>query len=154
MKVQGHWVAIVCAVALAACNQQPAATTQAPAAAPAADHAEREPRPIPANCPVLAQRKWKAEIGTSGSAHTLTVEGEVDLPAAGYSVSLARTPAAQEDEAATTLTLNVTPPAAPGAQVVTPTAVRYFGPADHAFRRVRIACGDGTLHGIRVKGHD
>lgn len=152
MKSHRLLAAAACVAALAACQQETTSTAP-PAAEATTEQAEREPRPIPANCAVTDQRDWEAQF-SPGDSPTLTITGEIDLPTPGYSVSLARTPAAGEEEHEATLTLNLTPPTGVVAQVVTPTPVRYFGPAATGLRRVHIVCGDGVLRTLRAKRPD
>ena len=108
-----------------AATTEPAATTETPATLP---------------CGILAQRDWEAQ----GTATTLTVAGKIDLPRAGYGVSLART------DAGGVLALELRPPAA-GAAAVTEHAVNYFGPISTAVRSVQITCEGAELTNVTVR---
>jgi hypothetical protein len=77
------------------------------------------------------------------------VEGRVELPTPGYTVTLARDPA--EDPATTEphLTLNLAPPAGAVIQAPTMHPVYYFAPASGAYSAVHIMCA-GVLTAIPV----
>lgn len=117
------------ALSLAGC-QPPTASTDAPAAEAPAAEAPVSTATLP--CGVIAQRDWTAQ----GTATTLTIAGKIDLPRAGYGVSLART------DAEGVLALELRPPAA-SADMITEHSVNYYGPISTALRSVQITC-DGT----------
>jgi hypothetical protein len=142
MKFHHILTVALAAAALAAC--QPPAPADTTTELPVAEGPTTETPTIPANCAVLNHRDWDAELA-AGASPTLTVEGEVELPTPGYSVSLARDPSEPAGATETRLTLNLAPPAGIVAQVVTPTPVRYFGPAGADYASVTIECGDGDL---------
>lgn len=134
MKTTHVLTAALAAVFLSAC--QPAATDTAATSeevAATTEPATTVETPAALPCGILAQRDWTAQ----GTATTLTVAGKIDLPRAGYGVSLART------DAEGVLALELRPPAA-GAEVITEHPVNYFGPIRTAVRSIDITC-DGTV---------
>lgn len=138
MKI-AHLLAAVSLVALAAC-QPPASSTSAPAdETPATEAAAITTEPAALPCGVIAQRDWNAQ----GTATTLTVAGKIDLPRAGYGVSLARTAAEG------VLALELRPPAA-GAEVITEHSVNYHGPISTAVRSIQITCDGAELTQVQV----
>lgn len=138
MKI-AHLLAAVSLVALAAC-QPPASSTSAPAdETPATEAAATTTEPAALPCGVIAQRDWNAQ----GTATTLTVAGKIDLPRAGYGVSLARTAAEG------VLALELRPPAA-GAEVITEHSVNYHGPISTAVRSIQITCDGAELTQVQV----
>lgn len=146
MQVRLLATAAVLALSMLACA--PPASPPAEPTPPVETVEEAAVPNIPANCAALGHRAWAASLATSGSGRTLTVSGEVDLPTAGFSVSLARQDASR---ARATLSLVLAAPSGPAAQVVTAVPVRYFAPADAAYTLVQIRCGDGVLAEIPVQ---
>lgn len=156
MKLTHILATALAAAALAACQPPPApeAEPETPeAAAPDTaavpeETATAAPATLP--CGVIDQRNWSA-TRSGGSSPALTVAGEIDLPTPGFGVSLARDPA---DGASTTeprLTLTLRPPTGIVPQVVTPTPVRYFGPAPGAYTAVHVICDGQPLTDIMVR---
>lgn len=144
-------LAFACAALVLVACQPPPAEEATTAEAPAAVAATTAAAPaIPEGCSALAQRNWQALLAASGSSATLTISGEVDLPTPGYGVSLARDPNDAADATEAHLMLNLTPPAGMVAQVVSPTPVRYFGPAGPNYAVVHIMCGAGSLADVTV----
>ena len=130
----------ISALMLAAC--QPAATDTAATSEEVAATTEPATTETPATlpCGILAQRDWTAQ----GTATTLTVAGKIDLPRAGYGVSLART------DAEGVLALELRPPAV-GAEVITEHPVNYFGPISTAVRSIQITCDGAELTQVQVE---
>lgn len=139
MKI-AHLLAAVSigALALTGC-QPPASTTDTSATETPASEAPPPAETAALPCGIIAQRDWTAQ----GTATTLTVAGKIDLPRAGYGVSLART------DAEGVLTLELREPTA-GADTVTEHPVNYFGPISTAVRSVQITCGGEELTQIPV----
>lgn len=133
-----------CAIAaLGACGQTSATTDPTPAPTPVVE------APAASACAVIASRDWTAHINAMpgpGSQRTLIVSGEVDLPTPGYTVTLDLGPADRSAIPVQQLVVNTTAPTGIVAQVVTPTPVRYEGPAiAEQYRAVRIMCGGAQL---------
>ena len=135
---------LACTIAtLAACGQTNATTDPTPAPAPVAE------APTASTCAVIANRNWTAHINAMpgpGAQRTLIVSGEVDLPTPGFTASLDLGPADRSAIPVQQLIVNTTAPTGIVAQVVTPTPVRYEGPAiAQQYRAVRIMCGGQQL---------
>ncbi|MET0182710.1 MAG: hypothetical protein ABW199_07485 [Caulobacterales bacterium] len=143
-----HVFAIAAAGALVSCGQMATPVEEQPPAPPA-PVAEAPPPAPQLPCGILAQRDWTAELG-SGASPTLTVSGVIDLGTPGFGVSLARDPAEAAGATSTTLTLQLRPPSGMVTQVVTPTNVRYFGPAGGAYQSVNIVCDGAAVTTISV----
>jgi hypothetical protein len=135
---------LACAiVALTACGQTSATTEPTPAPAPVAES------PTASACAVIANRNWTAHINAMpgpNAQRTLIVSGEVDLPTPGYTVTLDLGAADRSAIPVQQLIVNTTAPPGIVAQVVTPTPVRYEGPAiAQQYSAVRIMCGGAQL---------
>ncbi|MBL8538454.1 MAG: hypothetical protein JNM59_13690 [Hyphomonadaceae bacterium] len=152
MKLTHALAAVLSAAALAACQQPaPGAPTETPATE-SADAVETAPAATPAPslpCDIRAQRDWEAELG-SNTPPSLTVNGTILLPRAGYSVSLLRDAGDTPDSTEPHLVLTVRPPSGPTAEVETPHAVRYFGPASAPYTTIHIMCDGTSLTDITV----
>ncbi len=105
-------------------------------------------RPV-SECPVIASRGWTAWIDAMpgpGARPTLHISGEVDLTTPGYSVELVPGPADRMMPPAQRFSLIATPPGGMTAQAVTPTSVKYQGPATYtAYREIIVGCGGAVL---------
>lgn len=136
-----HFLMACAVTALAACGQTNAATDPAPAPVVEA--------PTASACAVIANRNWTAHINAMpgpGAQRTLIVSGEVDLPTPGYTIATDLGPADRSATPVQQLIVNTTAPTGIVAQVVTPTPVRYEGPAiAQQYRAVRIMCGGQQL---------
>ncbi|QGZ94763.1 hypothetical protein [Terricaulis silvestris] len=135
---------LACAItALAACGQTNATTDPITAPAPVAE------APAASSCAVIANRNWTAHVNAMpgpGAQRTLIVTGEVDLPTPGYAATLDLGPADRSAIPVQQLIVTSTAPSGIVAQVVTPTPVRYEGPAiAQQYRAVRIMCGGQQL---------
>lgn len=145
MKAMTLLAAALGALALAGC--QPATPPETPPAETAA---------APAPCAVSESRNWTAHINAMpgpNAQRTLIVAGEVDLPSPGYTLALNEGPADRSAIPMQTLNLVVTPPpeGVMSAQVITPTAVNYSGPAiAEQYRGVRVICEGNQLAEIEV----
>jgi hypothetical protein len=142
MKI-AHFLMACAIAALAACGQTNATTDPSPAPAPVAEASAASA------CAVIANRNWTAHINAMpgpGAQRTLIVSGEVDLPTPGYTIATDLGPADRSAIPVQQLILNITPPSGIVAQVVTPTPVRYEGPAiAQQYRVVRVMCGGAQL---------
>ena len=147
MKAMHLIVAAFGVCALAACQPSP------PAEAPPTETAATEPMPA---CAASDSRNWTAHINAMpgpNAERTLIVAGEVDLPSPGYSATLAAGPADRSAVPYQVINLVVTPPAegTMSAQVITPTAVNYSGPAiAQQYAGVRIVCEGQQLAEVVV----
>ena len=124
----------LCLTVLASCQ---AAEVQPPSPGPVRD------------CPVIESRDWSAWIDAMPSVpprgSVLHVVGEVVLPTPGYQATLTAGAADRSARPIQQLILTLTPPTGMVAQVLTPVAVRYDGPAiSMQYGGLRIMCG-GTL---------
>lgn len=103
----------------------------------------------PGTCAVIESRSWQAWVnampGPNAKA-SLIVVGEIVLPTPGYTATLTAGMADKSMRPVQQLILDLTPPAGPVAQVLTPVSVRYEGPAiSMQYRGVRIMCGGAML---------
>jgi hypothetical protein len=160
--------ALLAAVALSACakkEEAPAADAAPPAAsvaevAPAVEPAPAEQESIVADtenaaapCPVLDSRNWTAWTAPDGAGHTLTIEGEVDMPTPGYALSWREGPADRAMPPGLQVHLDAAPPADLVMQVVTPTPVSYtLKGANSAYRVVYVMCGGEPIGEIANVG--
>lgn len=142
-------VPIITSVAFAfaaACSPQTEGGSEATEAVEAEETAEASE---PAPCPVLDSRNWHAWVDVmpgEDAGATLHVTGEIDLPTAGYDVSLTEGAADRSAVPTQRLILTATPFEGMVAQVVTTTAVRYDGPAiARQYRSVIVMCGGAPL---------
>lgn len=151
MRFNHLFAALLGAITLAAC-QPPAQTSDTPPETTPTETASTttpEPAPEAQVCGIVAHRAWQAVLASGGSS-TLTVSGEIDLPSAGYSVSLARDANETPGAAEANLTLTLRPPAQASGSAITPHPVRYFGPAQGQYSLVRIVCDGEMLTDITV----
>jgi hypothetical protein len=86
----------------------------------------------------------------AGATPALTINGSVELPTPGYSVSLARDPSEAPETTEPRLTLRLAPPASMVTQVLTAHPVYYFAPATDAYTSVHIMCEGQPLTEIAV----
>ena len=139
-----------CPVGTTARNAVRTAAGTAMAAALLAGCVPVDDAPPPASdCPVSDSRNWHAWIDRMpgpGSKPTLHISGEVDLPTPGYQVSLKPGPADRAMPPGQRFTLETRAPDGMVAQVITPTEVRYRGPATYPrYREIIIGCGGSAL---------
>lgn len=161
-------LALAASVMLAACakkGEAPASDAASPAAAVAepAPAVEAEPAaedPVIAEtdnaaaaCPVLDSRNWTAWTAPDGDGHSLTIEGEIDLPTPGYALSWRDGPADRAMPPGLRLHLDAAPPADLVMQVVTPTpvsnATKGYG---ERYRVVTVLCGGEAIAEIADVG--
>lgn len=106
------------------------------------------PPPV-SSCPVIESRTWAAWVNAMPgpkAANTLIVTGEIVLPTPGYTATLTAGMADRSARPVQQLILTLTPPDGVVAQVLTPTSVRYEGPAiSQQYSGVRIMCGGAML---------
>ncbi len=119
--------------------------------------ADEEPAPPPpayepprgSACAVIESRTWAAWVNAMPgpkAANTLIVTGEIVLPTPGYTATLTAGMADRSARPVQQLILTLTPPDGVVAQVLTPTSVRYEGPAiSQQYSGVRIMCGGAML---------
>jgi len=151
MKLTHILATTLAAIALTACQPPAPAEPETPAVeAPATPEETATATPAALPCGVIDQRNWSA-TRSAGSSPALTVAGEIDLPTPGYSVSLARDPAESASTTEPRLILTLRPPSGVVAQVVTPTPVRYFGPAPAAYTAVHVVCDGQPLTDLMVR---
>ncbi len=154
-------LAAVTLVALAACAQKedapaPAAAEPAPEAdaspvAKEAGVAETEDAEIA--CPVLDARNWKAWTAPAGGGHSLTIEGEIDLPTPGYALIWRAGIADRAMPPGLRVHLDAVPPADLVMQVVTPTPVSWsMDGANPQYRVVYVLCGGEAIAEIADVG--
>ena len=129
---------MVMITALAACQT----STTAPAPAPALS-------PTQSACAVLDSRDWEAWIdrmpGPSATP-TLHVIGKIDLPNAGYSVTVRDGPADRSATPTQQIILETTQRSGMHAQVVTTADVAYQAPAiAQTYRSILVMCGGRQL---------
>ncbi len=139
-------------LALAACAKKEEAPAPAPVAAAAVPEvattvaaedvviAEAEDADIA--CPVLDSRNWKASTAPAGDGHSLTIEGEIDLPTPGYALIWRAGIADRAMPPGLRVHLDAVPPADLVMQVVTPTPVSWsMDGANAQYRVVYVLCG-------------
>lgn len=153
------WMIMLAAAALAAaCAEKPAPAEPAspPAEAAAAPAEIAEPQAVlsepivesdraMAQCPIIDSRDWKAWIDRMPKVDQpgprLHVAGEIDLPTPGFTVSVTEGPMDRAMPPGLRLNIAATPPDGMAAQVITPTPVKYEGPAAFdAYRAIYIVC--------------
>lgn len=150
-------------LALAACAKQeeapaPAAAETAPAsnvaAAAAAEDAVIDAAADAAiACPVLDSRNWKASTTPAGGGHSLTIDGEIDLPTPGYALIWRAGIADRAMPPGLRVHLDAMPPADLVMQVVTPTLVSWsMDSADERYRVVYVLCGEEAIAEIADVG--
>lgn len=147
-------------IAVSACAKQAEAPDAAPAAAALAEVAAPAAEPMPiaeeiaaiepedavAACPVLDSRNWAAWTSPDGGGHSLTIEGEVDMPTPGYALSWREGPADRAMPPGLRVYLDAAPPADLVMQVVTPTPVSFTSTgASAVYRVVYVLCDGETI---------
>lgn len=156
-------LAAVVFVTLAACSK----TEEAPAAdaAPTASAPELVAEPAVENvaaaeaaeveiaCPVLDSRNWSAWTSPVDDGHTLTIEGEIDLPTPGYAIAWRAGIADRAMPPGLRVHLDAAPPADLVMQVVTPTPVSWsMDRANAQYRVIYVLCGDEAIAEIANVG--
>ncbi|MEZ5922472.1 MAG: hypothetical protein R3C60_14140 [Parvularculaceae bacterium] len=129
--------------------------------AAACEHTEKPPKDkeaaMPADCPVLDSREWKAWVDAMpgiGSKPTLHVAGEVDMPTPGYTFDWEAGPTDRRLPPAQHINLVATPPDGMVTQVVTTETVKYEGEAmAGGYRAILVHCGDGVIAEITEVGN-
>jgi len=142
MRLQ--FFAAAAAFALAACAP-PVAEESAETAPPAAI---AEAQPEAANCAVRDSRNWTAHINAlpdPDAQRILTVNGEVDLPTPGYTITLREGPADRSAQPVQQFALETYAPDGMVAQVITPVQISYSGPALGAYSRIDIMCNGAAI---------
>lgn len=150
-------------LALAACAKQeeapaPAAAETAPAsnvaaAAAAEDAVIDNAADAAIACPVLDSRNWKASTAPAGDGHSLTIDGEIDLPTPGYALIWRAGIADRAMPPGLRVHLDAVPPADLVMQVVTPTLVSWsMDSADERYRVVYVLCGEEAIAEIADVG--
>ena len=102
-----------------------------------------------AACPVLDSRDWTAWVNAMPGPDmkpTLHVAGEIDLPTPGYTIAWREGMADRSAMPVQRLILTATPPDGMVTQVVTPTPVKYEGPAlVTTYGGIIVMCGGESL---------
>jgi len=126
--------------ALGACQTPPIVPAPEPTPAPS---------PSPSACAVLDSRDWEAWIDRMpgpGATSTLHVTGQLDLPHAGYSVTVRDGPADRSATPTQQIIIETTQRSGMHAQVVTTADVTYQAPAiAQTYRSIRVMCGGRQL---------
>lgn len=156
-------LAAVVFVMLAACSK----TEEAPAAgaAPTASAPDLVAEPAVENdavaeaeeaeiaCPVLDSRNWNAWTSPVDDGHTLTIEGEIDLPTPGYAIAWRAGIADRAMPPGLRVHLDAAAPADLVMQVVTPTPVSWsMDRANAQYRAIYVLCGDEAIAEIANVG--
>lgn len=123
------------------------------AACSAADTGGAAPGEAPqaAACPVLESRAWTAWINAMpgqgpGAQRRLHIQGEVDLPTPGYTVSWRLGPADRRQPPAQLVDIAFKAPDGPVAQVIATEALAFETEAVYpAYRALKIRCGETLL---------
>ena len=104
-------------------------------------------------CPVLDSRNWKASTAPAGDGHSLTIDGEIDLPTPGYALIWRAGIADRAMPPGLRVHLDAVPPADLVMQVVTPTLVSWsMDSADERYRVVYVLCGEEAIAEIADVG--
>ena len=138
--MQSRLILVAMIAALAACHTPPIAPASQPAPAST---------PAPSACAVLDSRDWEAWIDRMpgpSAVPTLHVIGKIDLPNAGYSVTVRDGPADRSATPTQQIILETTQRSGMHAQVVTTADVAYQGPAiAQTYRSILVMCGGRQL---------
>lgn len=101
------------------------------------------------DCPVLRSTNWQAWLESPAGPspqRMLHISGEVDLPTAGYSVTLEAGPADRAMPPSQRFRLKAKPPSGMVTQVVTSTRVTFHEAATYpAYRSIAILCGQRII---------
>lgn len=138
--MQSRLICVAMIAMLAACQTPPVAPAPVPTPAPS---------PTPSACAVLDSRDWEAWIDRMpgpGATSTLHVIGKIDLPNAGYSVTVRDGPADRSATPTQQVIIETTQRSGMHAQVVTTAEVAYQAPAiAQMYRSIRVMCGGRQL---------
>lgn len=100
-----------------------------------------------AECPVLDSRDWSAWVDAEpGTAPTLHIRGEADMPTPGYAYVWRVGAADRMMPPGQHIHIDFAAPEGVVAQVVTPTQIVYEGEATYPqYRQIIVHCGDQAL---------